>query len=549
MPELVLGPLVRYVDTCRATVWVETSAPGEVEVLGRRARTFSAWGHHYALVRLEGLEPGSAYEYEVRLDGEKKWPEPGSPFPPSVIRTLAPGAALRLVFGSCRVSLPHEPPYTLRKDEDPRGREVDALYALALRMRREPPERWPHVLLMLGDQIYADEAAPATRQFIRSRRDVSEPPGEEAADFAEYAHLYRESWRDPAIRWLLSTVSSAMIFDDHEVQDNWNVSHLWLEEHRQRPWWREKIAGALSAYWIYQHLGNLSPAELEAEGFFRKVREASDPGAVLREMALSVAGNPEAYRWSFCRDLGNVRLIVADSRAGRVLKPGRRRMIHAADWDWISERAEGDFEHLLLATSIPLLLGPGLHHAEAWNEALCNGAWGRVAARLGERLRKSQNLGHWSAFPESFDRFADLLRSVAAGERGTPPASVTVLSGDVHHAYLARVGFPPGTPVKSPVYQAVCSPFRNPLDGKERRSVRFAWSKAGEALFRALARAAGAGEPQIAWSLAHEEPWFNNQVATLEISGPSARLCLERTVPGDGSRPSLETVFERELSG
>jgi hypothetical protein len=549
LAELLLGPLLRYANSSEATVWVETSAPCEVEVLGSRVRTFSVWGHHYALVYIEGLEPGSAYEYEVRLDGERRWPEPDSRFPPSVIRPLEPGGDLRLAFGSCRVAVPHYPPYTLTKDEDPEGRETDALYALALKMRREPPEQWPHVLMLLGDQIYADEAAPATREFIRARRDVSEPPGEEAADFEEYAHLYRESWSLPEIRWLLSTVSSAMIFDDHEVQDNWNGSHLWLEENRRKPWWEEKVAGALSTYWIYQHLGNLSPADLEEEGFFRKVREASDPGAVLREMSLSVAVDPEAYRWSFYRDLGHVRLVVLDSRAGRVLKPGRRRMIHAPDWDWAVERASGDFDHLLFATSIPLLLGPGLHHAEAWNDALCNGAWGKPAARLSERLREAENLGHWSAFPVSFERFADLLRSVATGERGAPPASIAVLSGDVHHAYLAKVSFPAGTPVRSPVYQAVCSPFRNPLDKNERRSIRFAWSRVGKGIFRVLARAAGAQDPQIEWFLTHEEPWFNNQVATLELSGRRSRMRLERTIPGDDTLPRLETVFEYELSG
>ena len=35
-------------------------------------------GHHYALVVIEGLEPGSIQPYEVALDGERRWPEEGS---------------------------------------------------------------------------------------------------------------------------------------------------------------------------------------------------------------------------------------------------------------------------------------------------------------------------------------------------------------------------------------------------------------------------------------------------------------------------------------
>lgn len=59
MAELVLGPLLRHVAETTATVWVETDAACEVEVLGRRARTFRVAGHHYGLVAIEGLEPDS----------------------------------------------------------------------------------------------------------------------------------------------------------------------------------------------------------------------------------------------------------------------------------------------------------------------------------------------------------------------------------------------------------------------------------------------------------------------------------------------------------
>ena len=169
-------------------------------------------------------------------------------------------------------------------------------------------------------------------------------------------------------------------------------------------------------------------------------------------------------------------------------------------------------------------------------------------AKANERLRDWQNLGHWSAFPESFERFADLLRSVAAGERGKPPASIAILSGDVHHAYLAKAGFPSDPDATSPIYQAVCSPMRNPLDRKERRIMRFVWSGPGKRLFRALARAAGVKKPTIQWSLTHGEPWFNNQVAALEIEGRRSRMRLDRTVPGEHSAPRLETVFERDLA-
>src|SRR5687767_6746622 len=102
MPQLVLGPLLRYVDETEATIWVEADASCEVEVLGRRERTFQVEGHHYALIPIQELEPGGTYEYEIALDGERCWPEHGSRFPASAIRTVDPNGTLKLVFGSCR---------------------------------------------------------------------------------------------------------------------------------------------------------------------------------------------------------------------------------------------------------------------------------------------------------------------------------------------------------------------------------------------------------------------------------------------------------------
>ena len=165
-PSLVLGPMLRYVGEDEATLWVETDAPCEVEVLGARERTFHVEGHHFALVRIKGLERGTWHEYEVRLDGEQVWPEAGSEFPPSRFRTFPWDGPLQVVFGSCRVTAPHVPPYSLRKDEDSRGREVDSLRALARRMASHAHENWPDLLVLLGDQVYADEVSPATRAFI-----------------------------------------------------------------------------------------------------------------------------------------------------------------------------------------------------------------------------------------------------------------------------------------------------------------------------------------------------------------------------------------------
>jgi hypothetical protein len=558
-PNLILGPILRHVGSSDATVWVETDAPCEVEVsVGgspHRSPTFTVEGHYYALVTVINLEPGVSHEYEVRLDGEVVWPEAGSSFPSSEIRPIAPEDDLALAFGSCRVSVPHEPPYTLKRGLIKRGGasgqrfERDALYALALRMRSQPSKEWPDALLLLGDQIYADEVSPGTREFIRSRRNPKEPPGEEVADFEEYTRLYWDAWKNPVIRWLLSTVPSAMIFDDHDVHDDWNTSETWVRQMRSKPWWEERIVGAFMSYWVYQHLGNLSPKELEEDDLFRRVREAKDATRTLREFAYRADREIGSSRWSFYRDFGNSRLIVMDSRAGRVLE-GHRSMLDDDEWSWIEEKATGDYDHLLFGTSLPFLLGPGLHHLEAASEAICRGVWGRSAARLGEFIRQLVDLEHWSAFHDSFEGLAALLRAVASGERsnGKPPASVVVLSGDVHHGYLAELDFGDGADVKSPVYQAVGSPLRNLLGLPERLAMRFGWSWLGERVGKTFARSAGVEESSLRWHLMHEKPWFENHISTLELRGRYAVLKVEKPTPEHTGEPRLHPILERRLT-
>ena len=547
MTDLVLGPMLRYVSQTEATVWVETSGPCEVEVLGHREKTFGVEGHHYALVRIEGLEPGGFYEYAVALDGERCWPPSGTDLPPSAIRTLEPGKPLDICFGSCRVALPHEEPYTLSKDEHDDGHELDALYVLARQMVRDDRDNWPELLFMLGDQVYVDEGSPRARERIRARRDLDQPPGEEIKDFEEYTWLYQESWEDPLIRWLFSTVSISMAWDDHDMSDDWNISRSWHEEMDRKDWWHERAVGGIMSYWIYQHLGNLSPRELDDNEVYAQVRGNPDATDALREWAKEIDSTASGTRWSFCRDLDGVRTIFIDSRAARVLTDERRSMFDDRVWEWIVDHASGDFDHLLICTTVPYLLSPAFHDLEAWNERLCDGAWGGLVARGSEKLRRAADFDHWAAFQFSFQRLRELLEEVGSGKRGKPPASIVLLSGDVHHAYLCDVAFRRGAGVESRVVQAVCSPYRNPLDERERRAIRIGFTEPFGRFARALARLSGAPDSGIRWRLL-EGPYFDNQVGTVRLDGRKAVVRLDKTVAGAEDEKSLEKSFERRLT-
>ncbi|MFC3505022.1 alkaline phosphatase D family protein [Micromonospora krabiensis] len=564
--HLLIGPLLRRVVGTRATVWVETAAPAVVTVrtadgAGGSAPTFTAYDHHYALVVVEGLTPDSTTTYEVLVDDELVWPEPGSSFPPSVIRTRAVDdrdQPVRLIFGSCRETTQHA---TTRK------LPPDALDAYARRLIADPtPDGQPDLLVLLGDQVYADVTSPTVRRLLkRRRRRPAGAPADQVVSFDEYTKLYLESWRDPEIRWLLSTVPSVMIFDDHEIIDDWNTSASWRSDARSQPWWAERIGSGLASYWVYQHLGNLAPDEVAADPVFAKVSAAEDATGVLREFGQRVDQEADLahdterwravqYQWSYALDLGRTRLVMLDNRCSRVLDPGNRAMLPPGEWSWFLDQAHGVYDHLVVGASLPWLLPPGIHHVEAWNERLADSRrpW---AARLAEKLRRALDLEHWAAFRRSFEALGATFARIGSGTPGAPgervgagpayapPASISVLSGDVHHSYVARARFDDPA-VTTPVHQLTCSPIHNQVPAGIRPLMRLGWSPGPAAATRALARSAGVRRPGVRWrKLAG--PYFGNAVATLVHRGRSAEV----TVEGTTSDGHLRPVMRHRLTG
>ena len=550
---LVLGPLLRYVDDTSATIWVETERAALVRVTaGERtatARTFAVHGHHYALVEVTGLPPGSHTAYAVDVDDTRVWPstEPEfSDFPPSVIPTLEPGKPLRLAFGSCRVSVAHD-------EAGNADFGVDALRAYALFMAgqtassSDDDERWPDLVLFLGDQVYADETSPEMREFIENRRDPEQAPWWELKDFEEYAHLYSLAWRDPANRWLLSTLPSAMIFDDHDIRDDWNTSWSWKQMMNATDWWHDRIVGGLGSYWVYQHLGNLAPEDRATDELWQRISSYDgdaelDITADLDALAEAADEQPDCYRWSYARDFDTqARLVVIDSRAARVLRPESRSMLDDAELAWVDEHLQGDVDHLLIGTSLPFLLAPGLHHIESFSESIAEGAWGRPGMWLGEKSRTMADLEHWAAFQHGFRDVAGILLEVAAGKRGRPPRTITFLSGDVHHSYVAEA-WPRDGMVASRIIQAVCSPIRNPLPSAMKVFTAGAARRVTGALGRLMSLSGRVPLEPIRWAVTRG-PWFDNNLAVLELAPEGLRMWwVAGEVDGRPERPVLKRV-------
>ncbi|MCB0998435.1 MAG: hypothetical protein KDB40_03995 [Acidimicrobiales bacterium] len=565
--QLLLGPMLRYVGADEATVWVETDARARVEVRAAASgavlgstTTFAVHGHHYGLVVIDslvafadgdGTDESVGIAYEVVVDDEVRWPVPGSAMPPSLIRPVRSGAPIRVAFGSCRAAAPHEPPYTHRLDDHPDGKGVDALRAFGLRMAQQHPGEWPHLLLLAGDQVYADDSSPSTTRRIEHRRRTgvaADAPTGVVADFEEYTWLYHESWTPEIERWLLSTVPSAMIFDDHDMIDDWNISASWVSDIRATSWWPDHVVGGLVSYWLYQHLGNLSPARLRDEGLLQRCIDAGDASDLLHRWALEseeFTPLPGGYQFSFDRHLGDTHLVVMDVRNGRVLEPGARRMLDDEEWRWVRERTLEPACHLVLASSLPVFVPGGLHGIQQWNEAVCDGAWGRMSARAGERLRRAIDLEGWPAFDRSFRDLELLLTELTADHEA--PCSVWVVGGDIHFGYLAEVDVP-GAASGCTVTQVVCSPLRNVLQSRDRQVMRFGASRVGRRIGRWLSRSVRRGRTELRWALS-DGPVFDNNIGSFRFDGDEADVRIEvATLDADGHEVLVPRI-ERRVAG
>jgi hypothetical protein len=567
MADLILGPMLRFVSETAATVWFETDRPCTVELLGHRAATFCVAGHFYALVIIEGLEPGTSHPYEVKVDGETRWPRADSTLPPSCIRTL-PSGPVRFVFGSCRTAAPHEPPWSLQFELDSKGRGVDALRTYALRMLELPQEEWPELAIFLGDQIYADDSSPVARERIAARRQQLEqegvdkavlPPPELVGGFEEYTWLYHESWTPEVERWFFANVPSVMIFDDHDMIDDWNISDTWMRQIREKPWWDDHLLGGLMSYWLYQHLGNLDPQGIRAEGMLDRLSSVPDGAEVLGEWARQahIDAIPEGdahhrYRFSFHRDIGRVRLVMVDNRTSRNLHPGQRRMVDASEWKWVVDACRGDVDHLLIGTSLPVFVPTALHDAQVWSEAVCDGAWGKLGRSVGEWLRQKADMEDWASFVHSFDDFVELIGALADPPSGSCPATISVLSGDIHFSYATEIRFQhgrssPDRQLTSRVHQLVSSPIRNALRPPESTAMRIGASRFARFIGRALRRAVHRPASTLSWDI-DLGPVFANSLAELTFDGRAGRLLvLQAQTHKDDETPRFDEAFSLDL--
>ena len=138
--------------------------------------------------------------------------------------------------------------------------------------------------LMTGDQIYVDDM----NLFAPDR------------EYKDILSKYRAAFSQPNIKRLMSSTSTYMILDDHEIEDNWPANASKSDSALYR--------NAMAAYELYQ--ASHSP-----------VHPLTTNGQINRAVL-------EHYWYQFSD--GDIEWFVTDSRTRRNLSPGDRRILDEA---------------------------------------------------------------------------------------------------------------------------------------------------------------------------------------------------------------------------
>ena len=490
MKDLCVGPLVRATSATSVVIWAEfaqscavtlsatlDAAPEQPPILVK-TRTISIGGHHYVAPQLQGLEPARWYHYRMEISALAASDANQTTSTPDTtahllqcFRTLDEAATraenpLRVFYGSCR------------QLNQPERDTLDALGQWLIKHIDLREQEWPHVLLLIGDQIYADVPPPPLVQMYRHMKDG-------ATSFEDFALQYTYAWTTTAsVRQALACIPTYMTCDDHEITNGWNSTPTW-RAHMLQSGQEHVLIDGMVAYWIYQAWGNLDQQEA-THPLVRIMKEAEQTGedalealrtcikqAVYGETDLhwhyTIPTRPPIFVTSTRINRSSTFTHNTDERYAPMHIMSTQQMAELRGW--LQEQHTGVS---LLVSSVPVLLPPCIGLAEylagvrPWTHAIAPLRWlGRQLACLQLNVADRAGFEHWPAYATSWH---ELVTSVAQ-QRG----DVVVLAGDVHFSYAVE-----GRPVisrrshrqLSRLYQLVSTPIQNSLQTNERRLIQ-----------------------------------------------------------------------------
>ncbi|MGM8851575.1 alkaline phosphatase family protein [Salinicola halophyticus] len=227
----------------------------------------------------------------------------------------------------------------------------------------------------------------------------------------------------PSVARLLAHLPTLMIFDDHDVTDDWNLSAAWEAAVYEHPFSRRIVGNALIAYLLCQGWGNDPDGLAEPLAASRAwIDSASASGQLDCESQNQLVTQLLRFTgWGYTID-STPRLVVLDTRTRRWRS--ERRLHHPSglmDWEALSE-----FQQQLLGEPSVIIVSP----APVFGVKLIEGIQ-RAFTWFGKPLLVDAE--NWMAHPGAAHTMLNILR------HSRTPQRYVILSGDVHYSFVYAI--------------------------------------------------------------------------------------------------------------
>ena len=523
LPTILAGPILRHTSSKKVVIWLVTSAAYDITLQCYQGSTCLAEAHFsdthtnqvrlgtHAYLHLLELTPENplpqdewlSYDVGLGQSGEQQWLNDSIPDlfyetntrPDFIIKSKVD----HILHGSCRK--PHHG-----------GRDgllvVDEALATARQVDASPPDQ-PALLMLSGDQIYADDVAgpmlkaiqqvvvllglchekiegldeplcsselpdhchnlygrnellPETKAnntlretiFMGAHKPIftSVNSDNHLISLGEILGMYLLVWSPtlwehislenisapnhedryhielkainqfveglPKVRRALAHVPVYMIFDDHDVTDDWNLNQLWEESAYSQPFSKRIIGNALIGYLLCQGWGN-APHNFPPD-LMEQVREALDddrpePQDLLIERLMKLR------QWHYIVET-TPKLVVLDTRTRRW------RPKHGKDnpSGLMDEAALSELQDTLLDEKAVILVSPAPIFGVKLIEVVQ-----RVFTWFGHAL--TVDAENWMGHRQAAHKILDIFKNPRT------PHHFVILSGDVHYSFTYDV--------------------------------------------------------------------------------------------------------------
>lgn len=219
----------------------------------------------------------------------------------------------------------------------------------------------------------------------------------------------------PQVQRLMAHISCYMIFDDHDVTDDWNLTAKWEETAYTNPLAKRILGNALFGYWLFQGWGN-QPAHFDKEFLAQADEYQQTPACQQQDTFIETLLH--FNRWHYTINC-QPKMLVLDCRTQRWRSENNLESPSGLmDWESLCL-----LQQQLIGESAVILVSPAPIFGVKLIESIQ-----RLATLLGQSL--AVDAENWMAHPGSANTILNVFR------HSKTPQHFVILSGDVHYSFV-----------------------------------------------------------------------------------------------------------------